>query len=97
MSGPNNPLVPTRNGEAPLLAAQRHRYKAQKVHVFTQAPRLCSRDIGDGNGNGSIRHRSLRFRSQGVGVAFVRRCSHSSAPVLDLVPRHVRASVERGA
>jgi hypothetical protein len=25
---PNNPLVPTRNGEAPLLAAQRRRYTA---------------------------------------------------------------------
>jgi hypothetical protein len=24
----NNPLVPTRNGEAPLLAAQRRRYTA---------------------------------------------------------------------
>ena len=25
---PNKPLVPTRNGEAPLLAAQRRRYKS---------------------------------------------------------------------
>jgi hypothetical protein len=28
-SSPNKPLVPTRTGEAPLLAAQRRRYAAR--------------------------------------------------------------------
>ena len=32
----NKPLVPTRNGEAPLLAAQRRRYASD-----TQMPTLC--------------------------------------------------------
>jgi hypothetical protein len=30
MSLPNKPLVPTRNGAAPLLAAQRRRYAAME-------------------------------------------------------------------
>jgi len=28
---PNKPLVPTRNGEAPLLAAQRRRYAVKGI------------------------------------------------------------------
>jgi len=34
-ASPNKPLVPTRNGEAPLLAAQRRRYALKEEGDLT--------------------------------------------------------------